>query len=217
MRSSIVLACLLAAAVTPPTVSALAQTPTPRFPPLSPDAMSPEQKTMYDAIMAGPRHSIEGPFNAWLRSPVLGDRLQRVGEYLRFQTAMPHNLNEFAILITAVEWNAGFEWYAHYPLALKAGLEPGVARDLQEGRRPAGMTSDEALVYDFATQLHRQHRVSDPVFDAAVKRFGEQGVTDLIALLGYYTLVSMTLNVAEVEPPQDAPTLGVPTPSAPAK
>jgi 4-carboxymuconolactone decarboxylase len=217
MRSSILLACLLMAAVTHTATSALAQTPAPRFPPLSPDAMSPEQRAMYDAVMAGPRHSTAGPFNAWLRSPVLGDRLQRVGEYLRFQTAMPHNLNEFAILITAVEWNASFEWYAHYPLALKAGLEPGVARDLQEGRRPAGMTADEALVYDFATQLHRQHRVSDPMFSAAVKRFGEQGVTDLIALLGYYTLVSMTLNVAEVEPPQGGPTLDAPMPGAPAR
>ena len=95
-----------------------AQTVT-RYPPLAPETMTAEQKTMYDGIMAGPRHSIEGPFNAWLRSPVLGDRLQRVGEYLRFNTTIPHNLNEFAILITAVEWNSGFEWHAHYPLAMK--------------------------------------------------------------------------------------------------
>ena len=177
-----------------------AQTAT-RYPPLAPEAMTAEQKAMYDGIMAGPRHSIEGPFNAWLRSPVLGDRLQRVGEYLRFNTTIPHNLNEFAILITAAEWNSGFEWHAHYPLAMKAGLEPAVATDLQEGRRPANMTVDETLVYDFATQLHRGHQVTDAVFDAAVKRFGEQGVTDLIALLGYYSLVSMTLNVAEVALP----------------
>ena len=165
---------------------------------------------MYDGIMAGPRHSIEGPFNAWLRSPALGDRLQRVGEYLRFNTTVPHNLNEFAILITAVEWNSGFEWYAHYPLAMKAGLEPAVATDLQEGRRPASMTADETLVYDFATQLHRKHQVSDAVFAAAVQRFGEQGVTDLVALLGYYGLVSMTLNVAEVAPPNNEQGLAPP-------
>ena len=205
MRTVIVAACLIAVAG----LSVKAQTVT-RYPPLAPEAMTPEQKAMYDGIMAGPRHSIEGPFNAWLRSPVLGDRLQRVGEYLRFNTTVPHNLNEFAILITAVEWNRGFEWYAHYPLAMKAGLEPAVATDLREGRRPAGMTADETLVYDFATQLHRKHQVSDTVFAAAVKRFGEQGVTDLVALLGYYGLVSMTLNVAEVAPPEGGP--GLPAP-----
>ena len=205
MRTVIIAACLLAIAGS----SVKAQTVT-RYPPLAPETMTPEQKAMYDSIMAGPRHSIEGPFNAWLRSPVLGDRLQRVGEYLRFNTTIPHNLNEFAILITAVEWNSGFEWYAHYPLAIKAGLEPAVAADLQEKRRPTGMTPDETLVYDFATQLHRQHQVTDAVFAAAVKRFGEQGVTDLVALLGYYGLVSMTLNVAEVTPPKDESSLAAP-------
>ena len=202
---TVIMAALLAGTGLP----VQAQTAT-RYPPLAPEAMTTEQKAMYDGIMAGPRHSIEGPFNAWLRSPVLGDRLQRVGEYLRFNTTIPHNLNEFAILITAVEWTSGFEWYAHYPLAMKAGLEPAKATDLQEGRRPANMTADETLVYDFATQLHRRHQVTDAVFDAAVKRFGEQGVTDLIALLGYYGLVSMTLNVAEVVPPQNEKSLAPP-------
>ena len=205
MRNMLMAAGLLAAAALP----VQAQTVT-RYPPLAPDAMTPEQKAMYDGIMAGPRHSIEGPFNAWLRSPVLGDRLQKVGEYLRFNTTVPHNLNEFAILITAVEWNSGFEWYAHYPLAMKAGLEPAVATDLREGRRPANMTADETLVYDFTTQLHRKHQVSDTVFAAAVQRLGEQGVTDLVALLGYYGLVSMTLNVAEVAPPNNEQALPPP-------
>ena len=184
------------------TTTSVAQT---RFPELPPGQMTAEQKAMYDAIMAGPRHSIEGPFNAWLRSPILGDRLQKVGEYLRFNTTIPRNLNEFAILITAVEWHSGFEWHAHYPLAMTAGLPPDVAKDLQEGRRPARMTDDEALTYDFATQLQRQHQVSDRVYAAAVKRFGEQGVMDLTALLGYYNLVSMTLNIANVQPPAGAP------------
>ncbi len=196
MRITAILgACLLLG------TAASAQT---RYPELDPATLTPPQKAMYDAIIAGPRHSIEGPFNAWLRSPELGDRLQRVGEYLRFNTTIPHNLNEFAILITAAEWHSGFEWYAHYPLAMKAGLEETVAKDLQEGRRPAGMSSDETLVYDFATQLHRQHQVSDAAYKGIAARFGEQGVTDLVALLGYYGLVSMTLNVAEVQPPAGA-------------
>ena len=183
-----------------------------RFPELSPEQLTPDQKALRDALLAGPRHSVEGPFNAWMRSPVLGDRLQKVGEHLRFHSSLPPKLNEFAILITAVEWQAGFEWHAHHPLALKAGLEPQVASDLQEGRRPSAMTEDEALVYDFATELHRRHQVSDAVYAAAVARFGEQGVVDLIALLGYYTLVSMTLNVAEVHPPADAPASLAPPP-----
>ena len=181
-----------------------------RMPELQPSQMDAQQKTMYDAIMAGPRHSIEGPFNAWMRSPELGNRLQRVGEYLRFNTTLPHNLNEFAILITAVEWKAGFEWYAHYPLAIKAGLEPAVAEDLRQGRRPAGMSADETLVYDFATQLQRQRQVSNVVYDGLVKRFGEQGVMDLTALLGYYNIVSMTLNIAEVDAPAGTHTLTPP-------
>lgn len=171
---------------------------------LDPARMTPPQRAMYDAIMAGPRHSIEGPFNAWLRSPDLGDRLQRVGEYLRFKTTIPHNLNEFAILITAVEWSSGFEWYAHYPLAIKAGLSEAVAKDLQEGRRPAAMSTDEAMIYDFATQLHRKHQVSDAVYKSVVDRFGEQGITDLISVLGYYDIVSATLNVARVPIPANA-------------
>jgi 4-carboxymuconolactone decarboxylase len=190
------------------TAAAAAQT---RMPELQPSQMTPDQKTMYDAIMAGPRHSIEGPFNAWLRSPQLGDRLQRVGEYLRFNTTIPHNLNEFAILITATEWKAGFEWFAHYPLAIKAGMEPAVLKDVQEGRRPANMTPDETLVYDYTTELQRQKQVSDAVYNGVVKRFGEQGAMDLTALVGYYNLVSMTLNVAEVQAPASAgPTLQPP-------
>ena len=182
-----------------------------RFPDLAPGAMSAEQKSMYDAIMNGPRHSIEGPFNAWLRSPVLGTRLQAVGEYLRFNTTVPHKLNEFAILITAVEWSSGFEWYAHHPLALKAGLEPEVAEQLRQGGRPTKMTQDEAVVYDFVTQLHRQHQVSEKTFGSAKALLGEQGVMDLIALVGYYDIVSMTLNVAQVQPPASAgPTLAPP-------
>ena len=174
----------------------------PRFPEIQPSAMSPEQKAMYDGIMAGPRHSMAGPFNAWLRSPVLGDRLQAVGEYLRFKTTVPRHLNEFAILVTAVEWSSGYEWFAHYPLAIAAGLEEAVAADLKQGKRPANMTADETLVYDFAIQMHRQHQVADDVFQSAVKRLGEQGVMDLTALLGYYDLVSMTLNMAGVQPPE---------------
>ena len=183
-----------------------------RFPPLTPEAMSPAQRTAADAIMAGPRKSLDGPFNAWLRSPELGDRLQKVGEYLRFNTSLPGGLNEFAILITGREWSSGYEWFAHYPLAIKAGLRPEI--DLRAGRRPANMSADETLVYDFSTQLHRDKQVSDAVYRGVVARFGEQGAMDLIAVNGYYDLVCMTLNVGRVLPPEGAEQT-LPPPSVP--
>ena len=173
-----------------------------RFAPLKPESMTPEQKRVAEAIQSGPRKGLRGPFNAWLRSPELADRLQKVGEYLRFHSSLPTKLNEFAILITAREWDAEFEWYAHYPLALKAGLEMAVAADLAAGKRPDGMSADEVVVYDFTTELRRDKRVSDATYQAAVKAFGEQGVIDLIAVSGYYDLVSMTLNVAQVPLPE---------------
>jgi len=172
-----------------------------RFPPLAPDQMTPTQKKVAEAITAGPRKSLSGPFNAWLRSPELADRLQQVGEQLRFHSSVPPRLNEFAILITARAWDAKFEWYAHYPLALKAGLARTVAADLALGRRPADMQPDETVVYDFCTELRHDRRVGDGTYAAAHKLLGDQGIIDLIALNGYYDLVSMTLNTAQVATP----------------
>jgi 4-carboxymuconolactone decarboxylase len=172
-----------------------------RFPQLQLESMTPEQKKVAEAIMSGPRGRLSGPFNAWLRSPELADRLQKVGEYLRFNTSLDHRLNEFAILITAREWSSQYEWFAHYPLTIKAGLNPKIAADLAEGRRPEGMQEDERVVYAFSTELHRTHTVSDETYQAAVAKLGEQGVVDLIAVNGYYDIVSMTLNVAGVPVP----------------
>jgi len=176
-----------------------------RFPTLAPEQMTPAQKAVADEIMSGPRKTLGGPFNAWLRSPEMADRMQKVGEQIRFHSSVPRKLNEFAILITARAWNAKYEWYAHYPLALQAGLEPAVAADLAQGRRPRGMSPDEAAVYDFSTELRRDRKVSDATFAAAQSLLGDQGVIDLIAVNGYYDLVSMTLNVAEVATPDDGP------------
>lgn len=178
-----------------------------RFPTLAPEQMTPAQRKVADAIMAGPRKSLGGPFNAWLRSPELADKLQQVGEHLRFHSTIPSRLNEFAILITARAWDAGYEWSAHYPLAMKAGLKPGIAADLASGRRPKGMAADETAVYDFVTELRRTHRVSDPTYAAAQKVLGDQGIVDLVALSGYYDLVSMTLNTAQVAAAADGPQL----------
>jgi 4-carboxymuconolactone decarboxylase len=169
-----------------------------RFPILAPEAMTPAQRTVAEAIAAG-------PFNAWLRSPEVADRMQKVGEYLRFHSSVPRRLNEFAILITARAWDAEYEWYAHYPLALAAGLKPAVAAELAAGKRPAAMAADEAVVFDFLTELRRDRRVSDARFAEAKALLGEAGVIDLIALAGYYDAVSMTLNVAQVRPPEPGP------------
>jgi 4-carboxymuconolactone decarboxylase len=172
---------------------------TDRLPPLQ--RLSPAQQQVADAITAGPRASLAGPFNTWLRSPVLAERLQKVGEYVRFDNVLPRRLSEFAILITARHWTAQFEWYAHYPLALAAGLDPAKADAIAEDREPAAMLDDERAVYDFATSLHRAGRVGDAAYATALQAFGEQGLVDLIAICGYYTMVAMTLNVAEVPVP----------------
>ena len=166
-----------------------------RLPAIPEASYTSEQKLAAAATVSGPRKTIDGPFAIWLRSPELENRLQQVGQYVRFDTSLPHKLNEFAILVTAVQWKSPFEWSYHYPLAIKEGMESDVLRVLSEGKRPDNMSNDEALVYDFTVQLLQQKQVSDAVYDATVRKFGERGVVDLIAVDGYYSTVSMTLNV----------------------
>lgn len=173
----------------------------PRFPDIPREKMTDAQKRVYDAIAGGPRGGVRGPFGPLLRSPELTERVQKLGEYLRFDTSLPARLNEMAILINARFWNAKYEWLAHKPLALKGGLAPSIADDLAQDRRPAGMKPDETLVYEFCTALHRDHAVDDALFARGVATLGEQGVIDLIAVSGYYTLVSMVLKVAEIPLP----------------
>jgi 4-carboxymuconolactone decarboxylase len=188
-----------------------------RFPVPKVEQLTPEQAAFVQHLVAGPRGEgntgpdavnqmlQRGPFNAWMRSPVLAERLQKVGEYIRFETSLPQRVNEFAILIAARHWTSQYEWYAHLPLALKAGLDPKVAAELADNRRPAGMKDDEAAIYDFCTQLHRTKNVTDEAFNRVLQLFGEKGVMDLIGVSGYYTAVSMTLNVANVPLPGGAP------------
>jgi 4-carboxymuconolactone decarboxylase len=165
------------------------------------DKMTPAQRTVADAIMTGPRKSIGGPFNAWLRSPELADRLQKVGEYIRFKTSLDHRINEMAILMTAQAWGCQYEWYAHAPLAIKAGLDPAIVAAIGTGRKPDNMKDDEAIVWEFSTQLRRDRGVDDAIYAKAIEKFGENGVMDLVAVNGYYDAVAMTLNVARVAPP----------------
>ena len=175
-----------------------------RMPEIPIDKMSPAQRGVADAIMSGPRKSIGGPFNAWLRSPELADRLQKVGEYVRFNSSLDKRVNEMAILMTAQAWGSQYEWYAHAPLALKAGLDPAIISAIGAGRKPDNMKDDEAIVWEFTTQLRRDRGVDDAIYARALEKFGERGIIDLVGVNGYYDVVSMTLNVAQVKAPADA-------------
>lgn len=168
-----------------------------RLPPIPPGQLTADQQAVVDEMLAGPRSAVIGPFVATLRSPELTRRLQRLGEYIRYNAALPEKLREMAILLTAREWKQGFEWDVHAPLAAKAGLGDTVIAAIAQGQAPASMGEDESLVHSVFTELHRTHAVSDSTYDAARREFGEQGVIDLIALIGYYTTLAMIMNVAQ--------------------
>ena len=177
-----------------------------RFTPLKADELSPAQKAWADMIAVPPRNAKFGspPYRAYIRNPELAPRLSALSDYLRWNTSLPARLSEFAILITARQWTAQYEWFAHYPLALKAGLDPKILGDVAAGRRPENMREDEASLYDLATALYRDKKVSDSVYKAAVDKFGERGVMDIIGIIGYYDLVSMTLITMQAGAPNDS-------------
>jgi 4-carboxymuconolactone decarboxylase len=175
-----------------------------RFAPLTWADMTPEQKAMTEHVLAGKRGSMNGPYNVLLRSPEMGDLAQKFGAYTRFDSSLPHKLNEFAILITARFWNSQYEWAAHHRYGLQAGLRPELIADLAAGTRPASMDTDEAAVYDFCHELLYTREVSDKSFAAANAKFGERGVVDLIGVMGYYNIVSMALNTDRYPLPEGA-------------
>jgi 4-carboxymuconolactone decarboxylase len=177
-----------------------------RFAPLKADELSPSQKAWAEMIAAPPRNARFGspPYRAYIRNPELAPRLSALSEYLRWNTTLAPRLSEFAILITARQWTAQYEWFAHYPLALKAGLDPKILGDLSAGRRPDNMRDDEAALYDLVTALYRDKKVTDAVYKAAADKFGERGVMDIIGIIGYYDLVSMTLITMQAEAPNDS-------------
>jgi len=156
---------------------------------------TPEQAKAVADIVSGPRGALVGPFIPLLRSPDFMNRLQKTGEYLRFNSAFEQRLSELAILITARAWSQNFEWHHHRPIAEKAGLRSDVIEAIAEGRRPNTMGMDEATIYDFLDELCRTRNVSDATYQRSVKMFGEKGVIDLIGIHGYYSLLAMILNV----------------------
>jgi 4-carboxymuconolactone decarboxylase len=174
-----------------------------RFPPLTPEELTDEQRAVVDAIQSGPRGAgLRGPFNALLRSPVLCDLVQRVGAYVRFSTSLPAPLNELAICMAGRKWGAQYEFYAHRRLGIDAGLNPSILDAVAAGHRPAEMSYDETTVYEFVTDLLSTGQVSDARYGAVKDRFGERGIMDLVGAVGYYSLVSMVLNVAQVPLPE---------------
>ena len=173
----------------------------PRFPQLTMEQLAEAQKPLAEEIMKVSSVGLGGPYNPLLRSPVLGQRMFDLLHYLRWETSVPLKLNEFAILIVGRQWRSQVEWFAHAPLAVKAGLSPDIVAELKAGKRPSSMSPEEAAVYDFVTELTINHAVSDETFDRAKKLLGEQQVVDLTAVAGTYISIAMLLAMSEQSVP----------------
>lgn len=168
------------------------------------EKLSEEQGRIYDEIASGPRGLVQGPLAIWLTSPDLADKAQQLGAFCRFGTSLEPRLSELAILVTGRVWTAQFEWSVHKPIALKAGLSEEVVEAIRTRRTPPFEKTDERVVHDFAAALHRDRKVPDELYAEAVEVLGERGVVDLVGILGYYTLISMTLNAFQVPLDGDA-------------
>jgi 4-carboxymuconolactone decarboxylase len=173
-----------------------------RIPFPSPETMTPEQRRVYDAVVAGPRGVVVGPLRAALHSPELAERWQRLGEYLRYDMCVPARLRELAILVTARRWNSQLEWLIHEEAARKAGLAESIIAAIHRGESPQFADEDEAAVYEYARELQERGQVSEPLYRRVAERWQALGVVELTALIGYYTMVSMTLNAHEIPLPE---------------
>ncbi|MBY0494561.1 MAG: substrate-binding domain-containing protein [Cyanobacteria bacterium] len=172
------------------------QIPADRLPPIAADQLTPAQREAVEAFRIARGTAISGPFYPLLRSPELMTRTRAMGDYLRYKSALPPRLSEFVILLTAREWTQQYEWNAHYPIAVKAGVKRDILDAIAEGRRPTGMSEEETILYEFCHELHHDKAVSDGTYARALKAFGELGVVDTIGITGYYTMLAMTLNTA---------------------
>jgi 4-carboxymuconolactone decarboxylase len=180
------------------TVPAAAQD---RLPPIPTGQLTPAQQQAVTDVRAARKAELTGPFIPLLRSPEVMTRTRALGDYLRYQTRLGPRHSEFVILMAARSWSQQYEWAVHYPIAIKAGVTPDVAKAIAERRRPAGMTSEEATLYDFCDELMRTQAVGDAVYARMVAAFGEQGVVDTVGIVGYYTMLAMVLNTARTPAP----------------
>jgi 4-carboxymuconolactone decarboxylase len=174
-----------------------------RLPPLVNEQLSEQQEQALAEFVAA-RGQPTGPWIALLRSPELMKRTRGLSDYLRFESVLPGWLREFVILMTARQWGQTYEWNAHYAIAMDEGLSPDIAQAIAEGRRPEGMVREEAILYELCLELQRNHSVSDATYERAVERFGEQGVVEVVSLMGYYTMISMILNTSRAPLPAGA-------------
>jgi 4-carboxymuconolactone decarboxylase len=190
-----------------------ARKPASKMPPsrvavLAEDQLSPIQRALLDSIRSGPRGAsttIRGPFAVFLHAPAFGELAQQLGGYCRFKTAVPPRLSEFAILVTAKLWQAQYEWFAHVPMAERAGVSKETIRDLYRGRPPKSAPKDELAIYDFIQELYKVRRVSDKNFKRVNAILGDAATVELVGILGYYVLISMILNVFRMSPPEGEP------------
>jgi len=173
-----------------------------RMPPIPADKLTDTQRKASEAFAEGRGYALRGPFVPLLRSPEVMLRAKAMGDYLRFKSALAPRLNEMVILITAREWTQQYEWQAHHPIALKQGLRREIADAIAEGSRPIGMAEDEEIAYDMATEILRLKRVSDSTYRRAVAKFGEQGVIDLLGVVGYYNFLAIVMNATRTAMPE---------------
>jgi 4-carboxymuconolactone decarboxylase len=168
-----------------------------RLPTIPPAQYTEQQRQAAADFEAARKVPVFGPFEPLMYSPQVMSTARAMGDYLRYKSAIGNRLSELAILITAREWRQDYEWSLHYPIALKAGIRKEVADDIAGGRRPGGMSSDEAIVFDFTSELLHKKEVSDATFERAKSRLGMKGVVDMTGIVGYYTFLAMQLNVAQ--------------------
>jgi len=176
-----------------------------RFPTRTMDQLSPEQKAVAEGVLKQSSAGLGGPYAMLINSPELLKRYLLMTEYLRQKTSLPKHLNEMAILLEARIWDAQYEWWAHEPLARKAGLSDAIINDIRDGKRPASLKPDEAVVYDFVTELLQKRQLSDETFARAKQILGEQQVVDLAAVTGFYVMVSAVIAAGRIGIPNGDP------------
>ena len=178
-----------------------------RLPDVPPAQYDADQKKAAEEFQAARKVPLSGPFQVMMYSPEVMSRARAMGDYLRFHSAIGNTLSELVILITARAWSQGYEWAAHQPIALKAGISKDTVDAIAEGRRPTTMTPDEEIAYDFTMELLNNKSVSNATFAKVEKRFGKKGVVDIAGISGYYTFLALQLNMARQPVPADAPPL----------
>src|SRR5262252_2846317 len=183
-----------------------AKRPAPRLALIDEPSMDEAQRALMEAIRSGPRGASitpRGPFAVWLHAPEFGHLAQAVGGHCRYKTVLPARLSEFAILCTARLWRAQYEWFAHAPMAEKGGVSPKTIEDLRRGRKPKSAPKDERAIYEFVDELYKIRRVTDRTYKRVQSLLGDAAIVELVGILGYYALISMTLNVFRMLPPEN--------------